>query len=227
MGDEGADGSAAQPRPGSEGAPPSNTASHNCKGQGKERESLFQVVWQGIDTLELTYSGKLNEDADSRLKRLKELAQAQEARYQAQAQIEVGGRYFEVADKGGGRFWAYLLRHPDMRIALASARATRVPLASVTLQNDFLVAKGPEEAAKAARAVVEAFGILEGPELVKRCDLAADISCDQVIDAWGADAWVTRAERIDPHYVNGTFTGWSIGLGAQSRRGSMTRNLKS
>jgi hypothetical protein len=35
------------------------------------------------------------------------------------------------------------------------------------------------------------------------------------MDVWDAKAWVTRAERIDPHYVNGKFTGWSIGLGAE------------
>ncbi len=192
-----------------------NTASHNCNGDGIGEQPLFQVVWQGIDTLELTYSGKLTREADARLKELKELAQAQEARRQAFAQIEAGGRFFEVADKGGGRFWAYLLRHPDMRIALASAKATRVPLASVTLQNEFLVSQGPVAAEAAARAVVESFGVVEGGELVKRCDLAVDIACDQVMDAWGADAWVTRAERIDPHYVNGKFTGWSIGLGAE------------
>lgn len=189
-----------------------NTASHNCKGDG---QALFQVVWQGIDTLELTYPGKLTREADARLRELKELAQAQEARRQAFAQIEAGGRFFEVADKGGGRFWAYLLRHPDMRIALASAKATRVPLASVTLQNEFLVSQGPEAAEAAVRAVVASFGEIEGGELVKRCDLAVDIACDQVMDAWGADAWVTRAERIDPHYVNQAFTGWSIGLGAE------------
>jgi hypothetical protein len=207
-----ADGSAAQPRPG-EDAESGNTASYNCTGKGQDKESLFQVVWQGIDTLELTYPGQISARVNAELSRLKDCAQSQEARVQATAQYQIGDRFFEVADRGG-RFFAYLLRHPDMRIAVASENAKRIPLASVTLQNHFLITVGPEAAEAQARDVVQSLGTLEGSELVKRCDIAADIATDQRIGAWPAEAWVTRAERIDPHYVNGQFTGWSIGLGA-------------
>ena len=191
-----------------------NTASQTCKGIGNGLDDLFEVVWQGIDTLELTYAGQTDSEVDEKLAELKALAQGQEIRTQALAQFALGERPFEVADKSGGRFFAYLLKHPEMRLVVASAKAKRIPLACVTLLNQFLVSVGPEAAEAAARPVVDELGTIDGSELVKRCDLAVDIATDTDIGARPADSWVTRAERLDPHYVGGWFTGWSIGVGA-------------
>jgi hypothetical protein len=167
-----------------------------------------------MDTLELSYPGQVEREADAELTRLKALAQSALPKQQAAAQMKLGERVFEVADRGGGRHFSYLLRHPNMRIAVSSRKAERIPLAVVTFQNQFLVSVGPEGAAAAARAAVAELGKLEGDETVSRCDQAVDIGTTQDIGAWCEDAWVTRASDIHRHTVDGVFTGWSIGLGA-------------
>lgn len=154
---EGANAGAPQaPGGASRDAESGNTASHGC--DREQGDGALQVLWRGWDTLEVSFPGEISADLDDELRRLKALAQAPEVRHQAQAQIKLGERYFEVADRGGGRMFAYLLRHPDMRIALASAKAKRVPLALITLQNQFLVTKGPLGAVDEARAVLSKVG---------------------------------------------------------------------
>jgi hypothetical protein len=167
-----------------------------------------------MDTLELSYPGKVSREADEELKRLKDLAQSDQPRKQAAAQLKLGERIFEVGDRGGGRHFAYLLRHPDMRIAVSSGKTKQIPLATVTFQNQFLVTMGPEGAAAAARSVVAELGDLAGDATVSRCDQAVDIGTTQDIGAWREDAWVTRASDIHRHTVDGAFTGWSLGIGA-------------
>lgn len=191
-----------------------NTASHNCIGRQGGEEPSFQVLWQGMDTLELSYQGQISPEADEELKRLKDLAQSAKVRHQVLAQLKLGERIFEVGDRGGGRLFSYLLRHPDMRIAVSSGKAKRIPLASVTFQNQFLVSAGPEGAAAAARSALAELGTLDGHETVSRFDQAADVGTTQDIGAWGEDAWVTRASDIHRHTMDGIFTGWSLGLGA-------------
>jgi hypothetical protein len=196
------------------GAESGNTAPHSCKHGRSEDTPPFELHWQGMDTLELSFPGKIKPEADKELGILKELAQGQKAKDQAKAQLKVGDRLFEVADRGGGRFFSYLLRHPDMRISVSSGKATRIPLALVSFQNEYLISVGPEAARSEAQAVLSHIGDLEGSESVSRCDIAADIGTQESIGAWGEEAWVTRAENVHRHTVKGIFSGWSIGLGA-------------
>lgn len=191
-----------------------NTASHSCIGDQGRDQPDFQVLWQGMDTLELSYPGQVSQEADEELNRLKVLAQGARPREQAAAQLKLGDRVFEVGDRGGGRHFAYLLRHPDMRIAVSSGKAKQIPLASVTFQNQFLVSVGPEGAAVAARAALAELGEQVGEETVSRCDQTVDIGTSQDIGVWHEDAWVTRASDIHRHTVDGIFTGWSIGIRA-------------
>lgn len=206
-----------------------NTATHGCNGDRDTGNASTKVLWQGIDTLELSYRGLLRERYEGELARLKELAQSEDRRSEARAQLEVGSRIFEVADRGGGRIFSYLLRHPDMRVALARRTVRRVAsftraklnerpshalLASVTFLNEYLIQVGPERAAADAHALLSEVGELDGAETVSRCDLAVDLDTDIDIGGWPARDWVTHAENIDPHYQGRVFTGWSIGLGA-------------
>ena len=194
-------------------AAPGNTATHGCNEQQNTVREPLKVFWQGLDTLELSYQGKITEATDAQLAGLKNLAQSDDPRLQAGAQLQVGPRVFEVADRGGGKLFAYLLRHPDIRIAVSSYKARRVPLAKVVFQNEYLVSVGSVRAAAEARVILEQLGELDGAETVSRCDLAVDLGTDIDIGSWHAHAWITHAEKIDPHYVNQVFTGWSIGLG--------------
>jgi len=109
-----------------EDAESGNTASHTCIGDQEREQPEFQVLWQGMDTLELSYPGQISQEADDELNRLKVLAQSARPREQAAGQLKLGERVFEVGDRGGGRHFAYLLRHPDMRIAVSSGNPTYV-----------------------------------------------------------------------------------------------------
>lgn len=57
-------------------------ADHPITARERIRTLFFQVVWQGIDTPELTYAGQVSEEVDAELARLKGLAQSQELRTQ-------------------------------------------------------------------------------------------------------------------------------------------------
>jgi hypothetical protein len=190
-----------------------NTASHSCN--GKPGEDGFQVLWQGLDTLELTYRGEIKSEVSQKLRLLKELAQSKHPEHQAKAQRQIGERVFEVADRGGSRIFAFLLRHPHMRLAISGGRSRFVPLAQVTFQNEFLVSVGPERAAAEARNIIADLGEIEGEETVSRCDLAADLGTSEDIGAWGESAWVTHARGMYRHTQDRVFTGWSIGIGAE------------
>src|SRR5450759_1900115 len=96
---------AAQPQDavGSEVAP-CNTTSNKCISIEEPRSKGFLPLWQGIDTLVVSYKGGLREVIEKRLARLKELAQSKLSEEQASAQYVMGDEIFSVGDKGNGRY---------------------------------------------------------------------------------------------------------------------------
>ena len=69
-------------------APPSNRASE------RSEEDEFVVVWRGIDSLELSFSGMLGEERASELTTLKALAQDRDPEKQAGALLSLCGQLF-------------------------------------------------------------------------------------------------------------------------------------
>lgn len=85
---------------------PSNTTSSNCNTGG------FTPLRWGIDSLYLSYAGKLKSHQDSYLRRLKEKAQSPIPSVQATAQLKLEGHIFEVKDRGLPYFPIFLKTMP-------------------------------------------------------------------------------------------------------------------
>lgn len=192
---------------GGSGAPPCNTAPDTCI-----RGYPFRVLRIGVDSLYLSYPGLLSQTWNTKLRNLKYTAQSSEPEEVAQAQVQIGDQIFEVQDKGSRRY-AFVLLDNCFRIQVASREATSLPLAHLQISSELLTLQGYVEAERRARFVVGTFGLVSGAAKISRVDLCTDVQTTFPMDSWPASAWVTRAHRIDPHYVQGRFSGWSIGSG--------------
>jgi hypothetical protein len=195
------------------GAPPSNTAPANCiltTEQG--HDPGFSLLRFGIDSLYLSYPGKLASGWAQRLEGLKLAAQSTEEGERSLAQVRIGGHLFEVKDKGKGRF-AYVLVDNCFHIQLSSGQSTVLPLAYVQLSSELLTALSVREAEEKLRYIVNTLGNIEADAQVSRVDLFVDFVSPLAMDGWTQDAWVTRAHKVWMHYEKRRFSGWSIGLG--------------
>ena len=209
--DAGARGAPAQrgvPSPASSGTESSNTVPNNCNDGG-----FFKPLRWGTDSLYLSYPGRLTEELEKELKRLKAIAQSSDAHNQAVAQYPVDGHIFEVKDKGSGLF-PYVLEDNCFRISLSRSTAKSLPMAYVKLSSDYLAHVSPHEAERHLAEVLKALSGLSDVEAgVSRIDMYVDFVCGFDMEGWDRQAWVTRAARKDSHAVDEKFSGWSIGAG--------------
>jgi hypothetical protein len=206
----GTQGEAAQ-RPGLGGggggkdAPPTNRASHNCNPE------YFRSLRWGVDSLYLSYPGKIFPEVEARLKNLKQFAQAPEPNKQAQAQYPLGEHLFEVKDKGASLF-PYILEDNTFRIQLARPSKV-IPMAYVKIASGYLSHVSPADAGEALSSVLAELGEIKGSPNVSRIDLFVDFVSFEDMESWTRHAWVTRATAVNTYAVDGKFSGWSIGTG--------------
>lgn len=200
-----ADGDREAAEPAFEGALPSNTAPYNSNAP------YFQPLRWGVDSLYLSYPGELSRDADKQLRALKELARSAEAGDVSRAQLVLGVHIFMVKEKGASLF-PYILEDGAFRIQL-SRPGGKAPMAYVKVSAKFLAFVGPIEAEKRLYELLSQLGELKESANVSRIDLYADFASTENMEAWGREAWVTRAACINAYAVGGHFSGWSIGLG--------------
>lgn len=191
------------------GAPPSNTAPANYI---PENENVFHLLRYGVDSLYLSYPGKLSHDWDQRLKGLKLAAKASDNKEESTAQVRIAAHLFEVKDRGQGRF-PFVLEDNWFRIALSSSSATSMPLAYVKISSELLTAIGVEKAEMNLRFVINTLGLVTEEANISRVDLFVDFTTNRDIDNWDVESWVTRAHNITAYHIQGQFSGWSIGLG--------------
>ncbi len=186
-------------------AVPSNTATNNSI----NGEVKF-LRW-GVDSLYLSYQGELHPEINEQLIQLKRQAQSDRQLDQAKAQIKVGDHLFEVKDKGTSMF-AYILEDNAFRIQL-SRPGKAVPMAYVKLSSEYLTHLLPAEAEKRLSGILSQLGLLESTANVSRVDMFVDFVSYQDMEAWKREAWVTRAATVNSYSIDGSFTGWAIGLG--------------
>ena len=187
------------------GAPPSNTAPANC------RNTPFQLLRQGIDSLYLSFPGQLHSDREIELSELKRLAQSAEEGRKALAVIELDGRQFEVTDRGRGRF-KYVLKDSYQLISISSGTAKSLPLAITQISANWLAMEDVPQIVKETEAIVSNFGQLQGEAQVSRADIFVDFVAPYGLHDWDESAWVTRAHNIARYFTNGKPTGWTVGL---------------
>jgi hypothetical protein len=185
---------------------PSNTVSN------KYREEIFKPLRWGIDSLYLSFSGELFGEQESKLQKLKQLAQSNLVGDQAQAQIELNGHFFEVKDKGSGVF-PFTLEDNCFRIQLSKASAKSMPMAYVKISSEYITHKKPEETIDDLRGVLNLLGNISYMPKVSRIDLFVDFASSFNMESWDRHAWVTRASSINQYSVAGEFSGWTVGLG--------------
>jgi hypothetical protein len=188
------------------GAPPSNTAPANCT------SAYFQSLLTGIDSLYLSYRGALSQVWEKRLYSAKDAAKSPEADKRLQAQLEVGGHCFVVHDRGSGRF-AYVISDAWFRIALSKSPTKALPVAYVQVSSDAILLEGLDKVLTDLTIVLNTVAVIESGPHVSRADIRVDFVTSADLASIGIEAWVTRAHDTAKRYVNGNFSGWTIGLG--------------
>jgi hypothetical protein len=190
-----------------EGAPPCNTAPANCNPGG-----TVKIVRQGIDSLYLSYPGKISLEIDLKLKTLKELAQSEIPLDQALAFYEIGAHQYEVMGKGS-QYYPYVLRDKAHYLKVSSFKSKQMPLAYIQIDSQWLAGKGINPAVTELDDIVAELGQVEDVAQISRADLYVDFVADCDIEAFQPGQFVSRAKRISTHTMERVFTGYSIGLG--------------
>jgi hypothetical protein len=188
------------------GAPLSNTAPANSTGPA------VTILRTGIDSLYVSFHGKLIPQWDVRLKKLKEAARSEREAEHLEAQVPIGRHLFEVQDRGRGRF-AYVLTDNWFSISLASASTSTLPVAHVQISSEALVLEGLPAVLDSLLPVVKSVATIESGPHVSRVDLCADFVTDYRMDQFERVNWITRARDLAKRFEGPEFSGWSIGLG--------------
>lgn len=195
------------------GALPSNTAPNNSNHSiESEDQPYFQALRWGVDSLYVSYKGKLTLETEITLKRLKELAQSETPSNNAVAQLQLGDHVFEVKDRGTGLF-PYILEDNAFRIQISKSASKALPMAYVKISSHYLTARTPWEIVEELDGLLASIcSMLEEPK-VSRIDLFVDFVSSVSMESWDRTAWVTRAHSINAYSTAGQFTGWTVGLG--------------
>lgn len=189
------------------GAPPSNTAPTNDISQ----ELDLKILRYAVDSLYVSYQGELSDEWESRLRNLKALAQSPDPREQAKAQLKIFDHVFEVKGRGKGKF-NYVIADGWFHIQIAGKNAKTIPMAYVQISSELLTLIGLDESIKLLKPIINTIGKPLSPN-VSRIDPCVDFVCPIQMDSWTHEAWVSRAHNIETYYINGQFSGWSIGPG--------------
>lgn len=193
------------------GAPPSNTAPANCSSNGEGPSGL--ILCAGVDSLYLSYRGRLLGDVARKLDRKKEAAASEEPGLDLLAQMAVAGHTFEVMPYGRGKF-QYVLRDPSFDIQLSNRIKSRLPVAYCQVSSACLLSLGVEAATeRLGRVLGELLETDGAPASVSRCDLYVDAVEPFDLDQLERGDWVCRARDINDYGTVSHRTGFVFGRG--------------
>ena len=150
----------------------SNTATHSCN-------PVERILRWGVDSLYLSFQGKLTEETEKKLQDLKVKAQSADPQIQSEAQWVIGEHAFLVSDKGT-RMHAFILEDGCFRFSLARRTATKVPYAYVKLSSRYLSTVTAQEAMESALEILREISEVEGEANVGRIDLFVDFFSDGI-----------------------------------------------
>lgn len=205
------------------GAAPGGSAPRSGGGPGTESsntvpstsnlDSPCQVLRTGIDSLYVTFRGRLSESMSARLVKLKQMAQSSRDSESSLAQIKLESTLFEV--RGNGRNpYAYVLVGTHFRIEVAKLGAKNLPLAYCRLSSELLTQVGASAALSLLSGVVRQLGEVESEANISRADLCADFTTDWILGLVLESEFVTKARSIDRHLVSKRFSGFSFAVKA-------------
>ncbi len=190
------------------GALPSNTAPANYLATvGGTRVLRF-----GVDSLYLSFRGRINDSVADQLERCKSLAQSTDSEDIVQAVFEAGNHCFEVKPTGRGRYPFVLV---DNWFCLQISRPTSkvLPMVVVQISSELLTRSGVSQAINAARQLVSSLGHVQYPVSISRADLCMDFETLHPLDSLPQSAWVTRAHNYQQYWEQGKYSGCTFGQG--------------
>jgi hypothetical protein len=189
----------------SKGAPPSNTAPANYV------DDSTCIYRTGIDSIYLSWSGKLSEEYDEILSGLKDRAQSPKLNEQSQAILQLLDHRFEVSDKGRGRF-PFVIRDNWFDIQISRRHATAMPLATAQIRSEVLSKSGYRLAVKKLELLISIIGEVN-QQKISRIDICADFYTDYHLDVIRPIAWVMKALDYVVHHIGPKLSGFSFGMG--------------
>ena len=190
------------------GAQASNTAPDNCI----PPSSGPVLLTRGIDSLYLSFTGRLFGDVERRLDHAKECAQKDDWESQALAAISVAGQVFTVLPYGRGKF-QFVIRSEAFTIQLSNRKNSKLPVCYCQVSSAALLVAGATETCAQLIAVVEKLIEREDPPTISRCDFYVDAVEPFDLSAVPLDAWVCRARERNQYAQGQHCTGFTFGAG--------------
>jgi hypothetical protein len=191
---------------------------------------IIRVLRYGIDSLFLSFQGRIFKEREAQLADLKKFAQSDDPSQRADAQLEIGDHLFEVKDKGS-RAFSYCLADKGFFIKLNKSRQIRrkeaeellergyvpssqktLPFASVQISSEYLTAVGPLAAMEELRGILSELGLVDS-EKVSRADLFVDFTTDFDFSYLQSNDFVTNCKSFHRFEEKPHFSGVSMGMG--------------
>ena len=154
------------------GAPPSNTAPSNCISGSNTR-----ILRTGVDSLYVSYKGRVSADLEAQFEDLKLKAQHESSLVVAQAIIELAYHRFEVRDRGKGRY-PYVLVDNFFHIQVAKRKSDSIPGCYCQIGSELLTFGGQKTAVSLLTAFCSDLGDIDPEPQVSRIDLCTDFVID-------------------------------------------------
>lgn len=168
----------------------------------------------GVDSLYLSFQGRLKYLIEDKLSSLKELAQSKSPDESGQAFLEVLDHKFEVRAKGAGNF-AFVLDDNWFNIQLSSTNTSNMPLAYVQIKSELLTHHDLAEIIPHLILIIDELGTKVLAPAISRLDLYMDFFCLNKfrIEDIQIEQLKTRAIQIDRFHQSKRPSGWRIGKG--------------
>lgn len=173
---------------------------------------IFKEVHKGVDSLYLSFRGKLRDEVLIELKSKQELARSDDEVLQAQGTMNLGNHCFEVKDKGRGKY-KFVLVDNWFYVQIAGSNETKIPPVHVQISSELLNCAGLEESLRLLRAVVSRLLVSIEDEAISRLDIFIDFVTDKDFNKIDKDLWITQAVSQSEYSENRFLTGFSFGRG--------------
>lgn len=126
--------------------------------------SMITPLRQAVDSLYLTYRGKIYPNIDEHLHNLKLIASNRTPEHTSRAIFKVENHVFEVRPSGSKNF-AYVIQDNWYYIKISSAKASTLPLASVQVSSELLTHQPLEIIRIDLQKVISVIGSITGEDI--------------------------------------------------------------
>lgn len=172
----------------------------------------FLVVHKGVDSLYMSFWGRLRDGLYSELVKKKLFAQSEKVQEQIQAVMSIGEHHFVVKDKGT-KFYSFILADNWFHIQISESDRKILPTIYVQIKSELLNCHGFDNTVTEIRNIVTSLMDKIDKESISRVDIFIDFLTDVSFEAIDRSSWVRRAENFHFYCDGDIFTGITIGQG--------------